>query len=99
MGEHATYHIEHEAPWTADIEAIAAPVSDWVKTSRSAIEVAKDGAEAVAYAQDASGKIATLALLANTAWESAAGLAYPLPLRKTPKFLMMLFAWLQKSFN
>ena len=36
VGEHATYHIEHDAPLTADIEGIARPVSHWVHTSRSA---------------------------------------------------------------
>ena len=28
IGEHATYHIQHDAPLTADIEGIACPVSD-----------------------------------------------------------------------
>ena len=28
VGEHATYHIKHNAPLTADIEGIAKPVSD-----------------------------------------------------------------------
>ena len=36
VGEHATYHIAHDAPLTADIEGIARPVSDWVKTSADA---------------------------------------------------------------
>ena len=35
VGEHATYHIAHDAPLTADIEGVAAPMSDWVKTSPS----------------------------------------------------------------
>ena len=47
VGEHATYHIEYDAPLTSDIEGIARPVSDWVKTSRSAQDVAQDGADAV----------------------------------------------------
>ena len=48
VGEHATYHVKHDAPLTADIEGIARPVSHWVKTSRSAKDVAADGAAAVA---------------------------------------------------
>jgi len=33
VGEHATYHIAHDAPLTSDIEGLAAPMSHWVKTS------------------------------------------------------------------
>ena len=36
VGEHATYHIKHDAPLTSDIEGIARPVSAWVRTSPSA---------------------------------------------------------------
>ena len=47
VGDHATYHLEYNAPLTADIEGIAGPVSNWVKTSPTAKDVAADGAEAV----------------------------------------------------
>src|SRR6187399_906631 len=40
VGEHATYHIKHDAPLTSDIEGIARPVSAWVRTSASAKHVA-----------------------------------------------------------
>ena len=30
IGDHATYHVEYDAPLTADIEGIAKPVSNWV---------------------------------------------------------------------
>jgi acetolactate synthase-1/2/3 large subunit len=44
-------------------------VSHWVRTSRSSLEVAADGAQAVAATRDgALGRIATLALPADTAW-------------------------------
>ena len=33
VGEHATYHLKHDAPLTADIEGVARPMSHWVKTS------------------------------------------------------------------
>jgi acetolactate synthase-1/2/3 large subunit len=77
VGEHATYHIEHDAPLTADIEGIARPVSGWVKTSRSAKDVAADGAAAVAASMGPPGQIATLILPANTAWDDSAGPAAP----------------------
>ncbi len=79
VGEHATYHIEHDAPLTADIEGIAWPVSHWVRTSMSAKAVARDGAEAVAAAMTPPGQIATLVLPANTAWEASEGQATPQP--------------------
>lgn len=78
VGEHATYHIEHDAPLTADIEGIARPVSGWVKTSRSAREVAADGAAAVAAAMGPPGQIATLILPANTAWDESDGPVAPI---------------------
>ena len=40
VGEHALYHIKYDTPLTADIEGIARPMSDWVKTSPSAQAVA-----------------------------------------------------------
>ncbi|HYM33144.1 MAG TPA: acetolactate synthase large subunit [Candidatus Cybelea sp.] len=75
VGEHATYHIRHEAPLTADIEGIARPVSAWVRTSADAKSVAADGAEAIAAARTAPGRIATLILPADTAWNPADGIA------------------------
>src|SRR5512133_3561115 len=32
VGEHATHHLRHDAPLTADIEGIARPMSHWVRT-------------------------------------------------------------------
>jgi acetolactate synthase-1/2/3 large subunit len=73
VGEHASYHIQHDAPLTADIEGVARPMSDWVLTSRSSKEVAADGARAVEAARKAPGQIATLILPADTAWGEADG--------------------------
>jgi len=73
VGEHASYHIKHDAPLTADIEGVARPMSDWVLTSRSSKDVAVDGARAVEAARKAPGQIATLILPADTAWGEAEG--------------------------
>ena len=78
VGEHATYHIEHNAPLTADIEGIAAPVSHWIRTSRSSTDIARDGAEAIAAAMAPPGQVATLILPGDTAWNEAGDLAEPL---------------------
>jgi acetolactate synthase-1/2/3 large subunit len=77
VGEHALRHIEHDAPLTADIAGIAAPVSNWVKIATDAQSLAEDAAEAVAAAQQYPGQIATLILPANTAWEPANTAAPP----------------------
>jgi acetolactate synthase-1/2/3 large subunit len=68
VGEHADYHIALDAPLTSDIEGLARPMSDWVKTCQSAAAVGADAAEAVAQARSGAGRIATLVLPANSAW-------------------------------
>ncbi len=75
VGEHATYHLQYDAPLTSDIEAIARTQSAWVRTSRSSTQVAGDAAEAIAAAMTPPGQIATLILPADTAWGTANGAA------------------------
>lgn len=77
VGDHATYHIQYDAPLTSDIEGLARPVSDWVRTSLNARAVAADGAAAIAAARTPPGQVATLILPANTAWDRADGPAPP----------------------
>jgi len=68
VGEHATHHLAYDAPLTADIEGVARPMSHWVHTSRTSQGVAQDGARAITQACTAPGRIATLILPADTAW-------------------------------
>jgi acetolactate synthase-1/2/3 large subunit len=75
VGQHATYHIDYNAPLTSDIEGLARPVSSWVRTSPDAKSVARDGAAAIAAASASPGQIATLILPADTAWNEADGIA------------------------
>src|ERR1700704_471296 len=75
VGEHATYHIEYNAPLTSYIEGLARPMSAWVRTSPDAKSVAADGAAAIAAAKSAPPQIATLILPADTAWNEADGVA------------------------
>src|SRR6478609_2473154 len=75
VGQHATYHIEYNAPLTSDIEGLARPMSSWVRTSPDAKSVAGDGAAAIAAAKGAPPQIATLILPADTAWNEADGVA------------------------
>src|SRR5882762_773563 len=75
VGDHATYHRRYDAPLTSDIEGAARPFSHWVKTSPDAKTVARDGAEAIAAARMAPGRIATLVLPADTAWNEGTAIA------------------------
>jgi acetolactate synthase-1/2/3 large subunit len=79
VGDHATYHRQYEAPLTSDIETAAKPFSQWVRTSRDARSVAADGAAAIAAARTPPGRIATLILPADTAWNEADGPAPAVP--------------------
>src|SRR5690625_4861778 len=49
IGDHATYHRDLNAPLTSDIEGVARPFSDWVKTSKSATSIAQDTAKAIGF--------------------------------------------------
>jgi acetolactate synthase-1/2/3 large subunit len=79
VGEHATHHRRFDAPLTADIEALAAQYSVWLRTSEDSRSVAADGAAAIAAASAPPGGIATLVLPADTAWGAGGPVASPLP--------------------
>jgi acetolactate synthase-1/2/3 large subunit len=66
VGDHATYHLEYDAPLTSDIEGIAGPVSHWVHTSKTSDDIARDAAEAVR--QAGTSRVATLMLPADVSW-------------------------------
>lgn len=66
VGDHATYHLQYDAPLTSDIEAVAAPMSHWVYTSKAPQDIAEDAARAVREA--GRNRIATLILPADVSW-------------------------------
>lgn len=73
VGEHATEHKAYNAPLTTDIEGIARPVSDWVRTIASANTVGRDTADAIQTAMQRPGQISTLILPADIAWSQSVG--------------------------
>jgi acetolactate synthase-1/2/3 large subunit len=75
VGQHATDHLHYDAPLTSDIEAIAQPISKWLRTSRAASEIGRDAAEAIIAARTAPGQIATLIVPADVAWSDGASIA------------------------
>ena len=71
VGEHATLHLQYDPPLRSDIEGLARPLSHWVRRADSAGTIAWDAAAAVAKASEHPGRIATLILPGDTAWQEA----------------------------
>ncbi|MCO5089414.1 acetolactate synthase large subunit [Bosea sp. (in: a-proteobacteria)] len=69
VGDHATYHLKHDAPLTSDIESLARPMSQFVRRIASAEDVGPAIEEAYVAALTAPG-VATVILPADCAWNS-----------------------------
>ena len=91
VGDHATYHTQHDAQLQSDIETLARNVSAWVRTSQSTGELARDAVQAVAAAVGPPSQVATLILPADVSWgegaEPAAPPAAPAPPRTSAEAL------------
>jgi acetolactate synthase-1/2/3 large subunit len=77
VGDHATHHKRYDAPLESDIAAIAATLEGWVRRSETPASVGSDGAAAVAAACAPPGRVATLILPADAAWNDGAGAGAP----------------------
>ncbi|TWG91783.1 acetolactate synthase-1/2/3 large subunit [Mesorhizobium sp. J18] len=67
VGDHATYHLAHDAPLTSDIESLARPMSHWVGRIADAADVRARTEEAYMEALMRRG-VSTMILPANAAW-------------------------------
>ncbi|MET8997905.1 acetolactate synthase large subunit [Amycolatopsis sp. Hca4] len=81
VGDHATYHKQYDAPLESDIEAVAGSLEGWVRRSEHTKDVGADAAAAVAAAQDAPGRVATLILPADASWGEGGETCAPIPPR------------------
>ena len=72
VGDHATYHMQYDAPLTSDVPGHAKLCSEWVGVSESADDLAASGAKAVQVSMQGWGKVTTLIAPANHAWEKSA---------------------------
>ncbi|MFD1557535.1 acetolactate synthase large subunit [Paraburkholderia silviterrae] len=79
VGDHASTHQRYDAPLSSDLVGFARPVSAWIHTSTSARTVGADAARAVQASLEWPGRIATLVLPADTAWDMADTVAPALP--------------------
>ena len=85
IGDHATWHLAADAPLTSDIASLASPVSGWVRKSARAVELAADGADAIAAALEPPGQVATLIVPQDCTWDQAPGPAAPVkPCARAP---------------
>ncbi|MGS1096562.1 acetolactate synthase large subunit (plasmid) [Aquamicrobium terrae] len=67
VGDHATYHLQHDAPLTSDIEGLARPMSHWVGRIAGPADVRVKTEEAYVEALMRRG-VSTLILPADAAW-------------------------------
>jgi acetolactate synthase-1/2/3 large subunit len=77
VGDHATWHLAHDAPLTSDIAAIARPTSGFLRASRSAADLGQDCADAISASQKWPGQISTLIVPADASWDEGATVAKP----------------------
>ncbi len=72
VGDHAIHHVAYDAPLTSDVEAVAKPVSAWIRTARTSEGLGLDAIDAARAARSPSpqprGGIATLIVPADCAW-------------------------------
>ena len=72
IGDHAIHHVPYDAPLTSDIEAVAKPVSAWIRTARTSDGLALDAIDAVRASLAPNpmprGGIATLIVPVDAAW-------------------------------
>ncbi len=68
VGEHATPHLQVDAPLTSDINTFARTVSSFVRTTASPADVGPAASETVAAAWGPPGAVATLIVPADHSW-------------------------------
>ena len=91
IGDHATRHLEFDAPLTSDIAALAGSVG-WTRSVRSAHEMAEASLAAVEAALGPPGCVASLIIPADCQWEPGpeplSGAPSPV-LRETPSAALL----------
>lgn len=71
IGDQASWHRAYDAPLTSNIDSLAAPVSDWLHTSRSPKSLSADLVAAIAAANGPPSGVSTLVIPADHAWRPA----------------------------
>lgn len=79
VGDHASYHLQFDAPLTSNLPGIARWGSHWTEVASSSDELSAGGARAVQASLRGNGQIATLVAPADHAWDDAGKPADALP--------------------
>jgi acetolactate synthase-1/2/3 large subunit len=69
VGDHATAHLQYDAPLASDLDGLARPLSHWVRRADGPHTIAADVSRAVSAAR--KGRIATLILPGDASWGEA----------------------------
>lgn len=85
VGDHATWHVDADAPLTSDIESLARPVSQWVRTAGPDRPLAVAAADAVRAALGPPAGVATLVVPQDLAWGDANGPVPERPVTRVPE--------------
>ncbi len=65
IGDHASWHLKHDAPLTSDIASLASPVSGWLHACNTAQALPLDIGRAIAAATGPPGQVASLIVPAD----------------------------------
>jgi acetolactate synthase-1/2/3 large subunit len=84
VGDHATYHKKFDAPLNSDVIGLSQPVSHWVRSVANAMSLPADAAEAVVAAMVQPGRISTLIVPADCAWDESVAPVSAQPLPEAP---------------
>ncbi len=77
VGQHALRHLPFDTPLKSDIEGIAKPYSNWLRTSSATPKLGSDAADAIVAARTPPGQIATLIVPGDVAWNDGGEVATP----------------------
>lgn len=78
IGDHATYHVQYDAPLTSDIKGFAAPNSNWICSVDSVDAAGTRAAEAYQASFDGKAGPVSLILPADSAWNEGGEKASPI---------------------
>ncbi len=83
IGDHATYHLQYDAPLTSDIAGLARPNAVWLGVVESAAVAGARAGEAWSMSQHGAGGPVALLLPADSAWTEGGVPATPVTAPKT----------------
>lgn len=86
IGDHATHHLELDAPLTSDIDGLTSAVCAWTGVSKNADDLAAVGLDAWQASMEYPGQVTAFVAPANHAWDPASS-EVDIPERPAPKTL------------